>query len=49
MQSLDPIIVDLDGTLIKSDTLFESLMALLKQNPLWVFLLPFWLLKGKAF
>jgi len=49
MQSLDPIIVDLDGTLIKSDTLFESLMALLKQNPLWVFLLPFWLFKGKAF
>lgn len=48
MQSLKPVIVDLDGTLIKTDTLFESLMVLLKQNPFWCLLLPFWLLKGKA-
>lgn len=49
MQSLAPVVVDLDGTLIKSDTLLESLMALLKQNPFWCFLLPIWLLKGKAY
>lgn len=40
--------VDLDGTLLKSDVLYESLLALLSRNPLYVFLLPFWLLKGKA-
>ena len=43
-----PLCVDLDGTLIKSDLLMESLFALLKINPLSLFLLPFWLLKGKA-
>lgn len=43
-----PLCVDLDGTLIKTDLLWESLLALLKQNPLSIFLLPFWLLKGKA-
>lgn len=48
MSVLKPVIIDLDGTLIKTDTLFESLMVLLKQNPLWCLLLPFWLLKGKA-
>ena len=48
MNNLKPIIVDLDGTLIKTDTLFESLMLLLKQNPFWAFLVPFWLLQGKA-
>lgn len=40
--------VDLDGTLLKTDLLLESLLALLHQKPQYVFLLPFWLLKGKA-
>ena len=44
-----PLCVDLDGTLIKTDLLWESLLALLKQNPLSMFLLPFWLLKGRAY
>jgi 4-hydroxybenzoate polyprenyltransferase len=44
-----PICVDLDGTLIHSDLLFESFLLLLKQQPLFVFLIPFWLLQGKAF
>ena len=48
MESLKPVIIDLDGTLIKTDTLLESVMALLKTNPLWLVMLPFWLLKGKA-
>ena len=43
-----PLVVDLDGTLIRTDLLVESTFALLKQNILYVFLLPFWLLKGKA-
>jgi 4-hydroxybenzoate polyprenyltransferase/phosphoserine phosphatase len=44
-----PLVVDLDGTLIKTDLLVESFLALIKQNPLYLFLLPFWLLRGKAF
>lgn len=43
-----PLCVDLDGTLIKTDLLWESLLVLLKQNPLLAILLPWWLLKGKA-
>ena len=44
-----PLCVDLDGTLVRTDLLVESLVALLKANPLFLFLLPFWLLKGKAY
>lgn len=43
-----PLAVDLDGTLIKTDILWESFVTLLKRNILFVFLLPVWLLKGKA-
>src|SRR5690554_981069 len=42
------LVVDLDGSLIKSDSLIESFLLLLKKNPLLCFLLPFYLLKGKA-
>ncbi|MFT5562895.1 MAG: hypothetical protein ACI9Z9_002780, partial [Litorivivens sp.] len=44
-----PLAVDLDGTLIFSDMLFESLVRLLKKNMFYVFMLPVWLLRGKAF
>ena len=40
--------VDLDGTLLDSDLLYESVLALLARNPLYLFLLPFWLMRGKA-
>jgi 4-hydroxybenzoate polyprenyltransferase len=43
-----PLCVDLDGTLIRTDLLFESTLALLKQSPLYLFALPFWLLGGRA-
>jgi 4-hydroxybenzoate polyprenyltransferase/phosphoserine phosphatase len=43
-----PLCVDLDGTLIRSDLLLESLVLLIKRNPLYLFLVPFWLLRGKA-
>ncbi|MBF5041850.1 MULTISPECIES: UbiA family prenyltransferase [Myxococcaceae] len=43
-----PLVVDLDGTLTRTDTLHESLLLLLKQHPLLVLLVPLWLLKGKA-
>ena len=44
-----PLCIDLDGTLVRSDLLVETLFALLKQNILTVFLLPLWLVKGKAY
>jgi 4-hydroxybenzoate polyprenyltransferase len=43
-----PLFVDLDGTLLKSDLLLESVLLLLKRNPLHGFLLLVWLLQGKA-
>jgi len=42
------IAVDLDGTLTYTDTLHESVVALVRDNPLSLFMLPFWLFKGKA-
>jgi 4-hydroxybenzoate polyprenyltransferase/phosphoserine phosphatase len=45
---LTPLAVDLDGTLIKTDLLLESVCSLLRQQPLALFALPFWLLKGRA-
>jgi len=43
-----PLCVDLDGTLLRSDLLYESLLALLRTRPWQVWRLPFWLLRGKA-
>ncbi|MCH8181080.1 MAG: UbiA family prenyltransferase [Proteobacteria bacterium] len=40
--------VDLDGTLIHSDLLLESFLLLIKRNPLYLLLVPLWLLGGKA-
>ena len=43
-----PLCVDLDGTLVGTDMLVESFLVLVKSNPLYLVLSPFWLLKGKA-
>src|SRR5271154_5839442 len=40
--------VDLDGTLVKSDTLVDSILVLARQHPLSLLSLPGWLLQGKA-
>ena len=44
-----PLGVDCDGTLIKTDLLYESLCALVKESPGTIFLLPLWLMKGKPY
>lgn len=41
-----PLAVDLDGTLIATDLLWEGIFLLLRRNPLCLLLLPFWLLSG---
>jgi len=43
-----PLAVDLDGTLIKSDTLHEGLILYLKASPLKVLRLPNGLRNGRA-
>ena len=43
-----PLIVDLDGTLTPTDTLIESVIQLIKQSPMNLLRLPFWLMKGRA-
>jgi 4-hydroxybenzoate polyprenyltransferase len=44
-----PLAVDLDGTLVKTDLMVESLLALVRQNPFYLLVIPFWLLRGRAF
>ena len=43
-----PLVVDLDGTLLCSDTLLESLFAVARSRPLVLLKLPSWLLQGTA-
>lgn len=43
------VYVDLDDTLLRSDMLFESIAVMIRQAPLSLLLLPFWLLKGRAY
>lgn len=43
-----PLCVDLDGTLVRTDMLHETVMLLLKKSPLKVSALPIWLAGGKA-
>lgn len=44
-----PLCLDLDGTLIATDSLAESLLVMIKMNPLYFFLVPFWCLRGKYY
>ena len=46
--TLRPLCVDLDGSLIKSDTLIDSFLALVRTRPALLFALPGRLLDGKA-
>ena len=43
-----PLCVDLDGTLIASDMLYESAALLARDRPLALLQLPAWLLRGRA-
>jgi 4-hydroxybenzoate polyprenyltransferase/phosphoserine phosphatase len=44
-----PLCVDLDGTLARTDLLAESLVVLLKRNPLYIFVCLLWLSRGKGY
>jgi apolipoprotein N-acyltransferase len=43
-----PLVVDLDGTLIRTDLLWESLARLLRRNPFSIFQILFWWTRGRA-
>jgi len=43
-----PLCVDLDGTLVKGDLLIQNIIAVLKYQPLYMLIFPFWLLFGRA-
>jgi 4-hydroxybenzoate polyprenyltransferase len=43
-----PLVIDLDGTLLRTNALFECLLIYLKQNPVGALRLPLWLAGGRA-
>ncbi len=44
-----PLAVDLDGTLVLTDTLHESALRALREHPLASLQMPLWLMQGKAY
>lgn len=45
----EPVCVDVDGTILATDLLYESFLAALKRDPAVLFLAPLWLCRGRAF
>ncbi len=43
-----PLVVDLDGTLVTTDTLFESVLSLVRKDPSCLLSFPGWLSRGRA-
>lgn len=46
--AMRPLCVDLDGSLVKSDTLIDSLLVLVRAHPLIALKTPVWVMGGKA-
>ena len=44
-----PLILDLDGTLVRADLLLECMLALLRSAPWRLFEVGLWLLRGRAY
>ena len=47
-QETVPLCVDLDGTLVKSDTLLDTVIVLARQSPASLLRFPKWVAEGKA-
>lgn len=43
-----PLVLDLDGTLLRGDLLFEGIAGLIRSNPLNLFKIAAWALRGRA-
>lgn len=48
-KDLPPLFVDLDGTLVNTDLLHEGIFRLLRVSVWYIFLMPLWLINGKAY
>jgi 4-hydroxybenzoate polyprenyltransferase/phosphoserine phosphatase len=48
LTAAEPLCVDLDGTLVKSDTLLDTVVVLARQNPRALLQIPGWVAQGKA-
>ena len=48
MEGPRPLCVDLNGTLVKNDTLADSLLLLVRTHPSQALKVPLWLMEGKA-
>ena len=44
-----PLCIDLDGTLVKLDTLHQAVCLLVRRNPTALLSLPRWIRQGRAF
>ncbi len=44
-----PLVLDLDGTLIRTDTFHEMILRLFYKKPWLILALPFWFLRGRPF
>ena len=47
-QQIRPLCVDLDGSLVRTDLLYEAVLLLLRSHFHLIFMLPIWLMRGKA-
>lgn len=47
--ALYPLCVDLDDTLVYTNTLAEAILALIRSRPVFALIVPFWLLRGQAY
>ncbi len=45
---MTPLFTGLNGTLVATDTLWEATLQLVRTRPLFLFILPLWLARGKA-
>ncbi len=43
-----PLVVDLDGTLLRTDMMWEAIAQILRRNPLAIFQILFWWSRGRA-
>lgn len=48
LEAVPPLVVDLDGTLLRSDLLLETFLAYVRKTPTGVFSIIHWWVKGKA-
>ena len=44
-----PLCVDLDNTLVRTNTLAETIVGALRKNPACIFLVPLWAIRGQAY